>query len=99
MSNSFRDPSLWIRTLAFSAAIFAISIGLCGLNLGASYLVSVPLGGGADGKSHVVQTFGRVLGITGLCEIGGMVIGAAGIALSALALLIQILWRMATRKG
>jgi hypothetical protein len=46
-----------------------------------------------------MQSLSSVLAITGLCEIGGMAIGAAGIALSVLALLIQIFWRMATRKG
>ena len=38
MSNPFRDPSLWVRTVAFSAAILGISLGLCGLNLGAFVL-------------------------------------------------------------
>lgn len=90
MSNPFRDPSLWIRTLAFSAAILGISLGLCGLNLGASFIFS---------QIRVMQSLGSVLAITGFVEIGGMAIGAAGIALSALALLIQILWRMAARKG
>jgi hypothetical protein len=36
--------------------------------------------------------------MTGMVEIGGMAIGAAGIALSVVALLIQIFWRIATRK-
>jgi hypothetical protein len=99
MSNPFRDPSLWIRTLAFSAAIFGISVGLCGLNLGASYIVRSPVGGPGVPKHQLMQSLSSVLAITGLCEIGGMAIGAAGIALSVLALLIQIFWRMATRKG
>jgi hypothetical protein len=99
MSNPFRDSSLWIRAIAFSAAIFGISLGLCGLNLGASYVLSASVGGPAVAKHPLIQSLGSVLGITGLCEIGGMAIGAAGIALSALALLIQILWRMAARKG
>jgi hypothetical protein len=99
MSNPFRDSSLWIRAIAFSAAIFGISLGLCGLNLGASYVVSASVGGPAAAKHPLIQSLSTMLGITGLCEIGGMAIGAAGIALSAAALLIQILWRVATRKG
>ena len=87
MNNPFRDPSIWIRTLAFSAAVAGISLGLCGLNLGASFI------------SGPMRNLGSVLTITGIIEIGGMAIGAAGIALSVLALLIQIFWRMVTRKG
>jgi hypothetical protein len=41
---------------------------------------------------------GPVLSITGFLEIGGMAIGAAGIALSFLAILVQLFWRLATRK-
>ena len=99
MSNPFRDPSLWIRTLAFSAAIFGISLGLCGLNLSASYILGAPVAGPAVPKSPIIQSFGSALAMTGMVEIGGMAIGAAGIALSVVALLIQIFWRMATRKG
>lgn len=90
MSNPFRDPSIWIRTLAFSAAVAGISLGLCGLNLGASFIF---------GHIPLMRNSGSVLTMTGIIEIGGMAIGAAGIALSVLALLIQIFWRMVTRKG
>ena len=99
MSNPFRDPSLWVRAVAISAAILGISLGLCGLNLGASFLLSPPAGGPAVPKSPLIQSLSPVLTMTGMVEIGGMAIGAAGIALAVLALLIQILWRMATRKG
>jgi hypothetical protein len=99
MSNPFRDPSLWIRTMAFSAAIFGISLGLCGLNLGASFLLSPPAGGPAVPKYPLMQSLSSALAMTGIVEIGGMAIGAAGIALSVVALLIQIFWRIATRKG
>jgi hypothetical protein len=99
MSNPFRDPSLWIRTLAFSAAIFGISLGLCGLNLGASYILRPPVGAPRVPTYELMQSLGSVLAMTGIVEIGGMAIGAAGIALSVLGLFIQILWRMATRKG
>jgi hypothetical protein len=98
MSNPFRDPSLWIRTLAFSAAILGISVGLCGLNIGASFLLRPPVGSPAVPKYQIMQNLSSVLTITGICEIGGMMIGAAGIALSFVALLIQIFWRMVTRK-
>jgi hypothetical protein len=98
MSNPFRDPSLWVRTIAYSAAIFGISLGLCGLNLGASFLASPPAGGSGVARNPL-EFLAPVLSMTGIVEIGGMVIGAAGIALSVLGLLIQILWRVATRKG
>jgi hypothetical protein len=89
MSNPFRDPSIWIRGVAFSAAIFGISLGLCGLNIEASQLVA---------KNHPLELLGPVLSITALVEIGGMAIGAAGIALSLLGLLLQIFWRLAFRR-
>jgi hypothetical protein len=98
MSNPFRDPSIWVRTLAFSAAILGISVGLCGLNVGASYLLRSPVGAPGVARNPVLETLGPVLSITGILEIGGMAIGAAGIALSFLAILVQLFWRLATRK-
>ena len=40
-----------------------------------------------------------MLSITGVVEIGGMALGAAGIALSFVGMLVQLFWRLATRRG
>jgi hypothetical protein len=85
--------------MAFSAAIFGISLGLCGLNLGASFLLSPPAGAPRVPTPELMQRLASALTMTGMVEIGGMAIGVAGIALSVLGLLMQTLWRMATRKG
>ncbi len=98
MSNPFRDPSLWVRTLAFSAAILGISVGLCGLNVGASFLISPHVGGSGVARNPVLATLGSVLSMTGVIEMCGMAIGAAGIALAFLAILVQLFWRLATRR-
>jgi hypothetical protein len=98
MSNPFRDPSLWVRTVAFSAAILGISLGLCGLNLGASFLLSPHTGGPAVAKTPLQETLGSALTFTGIVEIGGMALGAAGIALSFVGMLVQLFWRLATRR-
>lgn len=98
MSNPFRDPSIWVRAVAFSAAVVGISLGLCGLNVGASFLISPPIGAHGVARNPVLETLRSVLSITGALEIGGMVIGAAGIALSFLAILVQLFWRLATRR-
>jgi hypothetical protein len=41
---------------------------------------------------------GTVLSFTGVLEMGGMALGAAGLVLSFLAILVQLFWRLATRR-
>ncbi len=92
MSNPFRDPSIWVRILAFSAATLGISVGLCGLNIQASSLLHNPLG--APGRHPVLEALGPVLSITGVLEMCGMAIGVAGILLSGLAILVKLFWHL-----
>ncbi len=98
MSNPFRDPSIWVRTLAFSAATLGISVGLCGLNIGASSLVHPALGPPGGARSPILEALGPVLSITGFLEMAGMAIGVVGMVLSGLAILVQLFWRLATGK-
>jgi hypothetical protein len=85
--------------MAFSAAIFGISLGLCGLNLGALQLLQPSIGAPTPPTHGLMQGLRSAVAMAGIVEIVGMAIGAAGIALSILGLLIQLFWRMATRKG
>jgi hypothetical protein len=87
MANPFRDPSLLVRTLAFSAAIFGVSLGLCGLNASASSMM------------HTQSWASPLLATTAIIEACGMVIGAFGMALSAVAILLKLLWRLVAGKG
>jgi hypothetical protein len=98
MSNPFRDPSLWVRTVAISAAILGISLGLCGLNVGASFLLSPHTVGPPAARSPFQETVGSVLSLTGVVEMCGMALGALGIALSFVGMLVQLFWRLATRR-
>jgi hypothetical protein len=99
MSNPFRDPSLWVRAVAISAAILGISLGLCGLNVGASFLLSPHTVGPPVARSPLQETVGSVLSLTGVVEMCGMALGALGIALSFVGMLVQLFWRLATRRG
>src|ERR1700722_13302328 len=98
MSNPFRDPSIWVRSVAFSAAVLGISLGLCGLNVGASFLIRPPIGGAGVARDPILATLGTVLSFTGVLEMGGMALGAAGLVHSFLAILVQLFWRLATRR-
>jgi hypothetical protein len=76
----------WTRGLAISAVLLVISLGLCGLNYGAVLLLSTPASGPAN---HGANPLGGVLIVAGVLELVGMALGALGVVICLLGLLIQ----------
>jgi hypothetical protein len=82
MSNLLGGSTGWAKGLAIFAILLVISLGLCGLNYGAALLVKAPANGSAN-------PLGGILIWTGVLELVGMGVGAFGIVICLLGLLVQ----------
>ncbi len=82
MRNPLGGSTGWAKGLAIFAALLVISLGLCGLNYGAVLLLKTPANGSAN-------PLGGILIVAGVLELLGMGLGALGVVICLLGLLIQ----------
>jgi hypothetical protein len=82
MPNLLGGSTGWAKGLAIFAALLVISLGLCGLNYGAVLLLKTPANGSAN-------PLGGILIWTGVLELVGMGVGALGVVICLLGLLIH----------
>ncbi len=82
MSNLLGGSTGWAKGLAIFAILLVISLGLCGLNYGAVLLLKAPANGSAN-------PLGGILIVAGVLELVGMGLGALGIVICLIGLLIQ----------
>ncbi len=98
MRDLLRGSTGWMRALAFFAAVLVISIGLCGLNFGALSLFHPPINGPSVPGHQFAERLGGILIWTGMLELVGMGVGALGLVICVLGLLIQTAIRRAKQK-
>jgi hypothetical protein len=89
MRDLLRNSTGWMRALAISAALLVISLGLCGLNYGAVLLLNTPANGPSVPANQAAQRLGGILIWTGMLELVGMGVGALGVVICLLGLVIQ----------
>jgi hypothetical protein len=89
MRNPLRGTTGWTQALAIFAALAVISLGLCGLNYGAVLLLNTSANGPSAPANQGAQRLGGILMGTGMLELVGMAVGALGVVICLLGLLIQ----------
>ena len=89
MRDLLRGSTGWTRALAFFAAVLVISLGLCGLNYGAIFLLRPPTNGPSVAANHGADRLGGILIGTAVLELLGMGVGALGLVICLLGLFFQ----------
>lgn len=89
MRDLLRGATGWTRALAIFAALLVISLGLCGLNYGAITLLDSAAKGPSSPANHGAQRLSGIFIGTGMLELFGMGVGALGLVICFLGLLIQ----------
>jgi hypothetical protein len=89
MRDLFRGSTGWTRGLAIFAAVLVISLGLCGLNYGAIVLLRTPISGPSVPGNQAAERLGGILIGTGVLELLGMGVGALGLVICFVGLLVQ----------
>jgi hypothetical protein len=98
MRDLLRGYTGWMRALAIFAAVLVISLGLCGLNVGAFSLFHPPINGPSVPGNQFAERLGEILLGTGMLELIGMGVGALGLVVCVLGLFIQTVIRRTKQK-